>query len=66
MDTVGAGDGFAAGVISGVMEGLSLPEAVLRGNAIGTIQIMNVSDNEGLPTRPELERFMAETPRKPY
>ena len=48
------------------MEGLSLPEAVLRGNAIGTIQIMNVSDNEGLPTRPELERFMAETPRKSY
>jgi 2-dehydro-3-deoxygluconokinase len=58
VDTVGAGDGFAAGVISAVIEGLSLEEAVRRGNAIGTIQVMNVSDNEGLPTRKELELFM--------
>lgn len=64
VDTVGAGDGFAAGVISGVMEGLPLPEAVRRGCAIGTIQIMNVSDNEGLPTREELERFQRENRQK--
>lgn len=60
VDTVGAGDGFAAGVISGVMEGLPLEEAVQRGCAIGTIQLMVVSDNEGLPTREELAKFMAE------
>lgn len=65
VDTVGAGDGFAAGVISGLMEDLSLEDAVVRGNAIGTIQIMHVSDNEGLPTRDELARFMQETPRQP-
>lgn len=59
VDTVGAGDGFAAGVISGVMEGLSLEQAVQRGCAIGTIQIMHISDNEGLPTRQELEAFMS-------
>lgn len=59
VDTVGAGDGFAAGVISAIVEGLTLEEAVRRGNAIGTIQIMNISDNEGLPTRDELDRFMA-------
>lgn len=64
VDTVGAGDGFAAGVISGLMEGLSLENAVVRGSAIGAIQIMHVSDNEGLPTREELARFMAETPRR--
>ncbi len=64
VDTVGAGDGFAAGVISGVMEGLGLEKAVQRGSAIGTIQIMHVSDNEGLPTRPELEKFMAENKQK--
>lgn len=57
VDTVGAGDGFAAGVESALMEGLSLEEAVRRGSAIGTIQIMHVSDNEGLPTREELEAF---------
>lgn len=58
VDTVGAGDGFAVGVLSAVAEGLSLEEAVCRGNAIGTIQIMNVGDNEGLPTPEELKNFM--------
>lgn len=58
VDTVGAGDGFAAGVISAVMEGLPIAEAARRGNAIGAIQVMSVGDNEGLPTREELEGFM--------
>lgn len=60
VDTVGAGDGFAAGVISAVAEGLPLEEAVRRGNAIGTLQVMHVGDNEGLPTRGILEKFMAD------
>lgn len=61
VDTVGAGDGFASGFLSATLEGLSLGEALKRGNAIGTIQIMNPSDNEGLPTRDELEYFMTNT-----
>jgi len=61
VDTVGAGDGFAAGVISAYAEGLSLEEAVRRGNAIGTIQVMSEGDNEGLPTKDQLQKFMAET-----
>lgn len=60
VDTVGAGDGFAVGVITGLMEGLSVREAVKRGNAIGAIQVMSRGDNEGLPTMPELAKFMAE------
>ena len=35
-------------------------ESVQRGNAIGAIQVMNVSDNEGLPTKEELNKFMKE------
>lgn len=62
VDTVGAGDGFAAGVLSAYAEGLSLQETVKRGNAIGTIQVMSKGDNDGLPTRKELEIFMANTP----
>jgi len=58
VDTVGAGDGFATGVISGLIEGLPLEEAVLRGNAIGSIQVQHSSDNEGLPTRDELASYM--------
>lgn len=35
VDTVGAGDGFAVGVISALLEGHSLHQAVTRGNKIG-------------------------------
>ncbi len=58
VDTVGAGDGFAVGVISGRLEGLPLKECVKRGNAIGAIQVQHISDNEGLPTKEALEAFM--------
>lgn len=54
VDTVGAGDGFAAGVISALAEGKSLKEAAKRGLVIGAIQITHKSDNEGLPTKAEL------------
>lgn len=59
VDTVGAGDGFAAGVISALAEGLTLPEANRRGLAIGAIQVSHKSDNEGLPTRERLEEVLA-------
>lgn len=54
VDTVGAGDGFAAGVISSLAEGETLEKAAFRGNVIGAVQIAHKSDNEGLPTRQEL------------
>lgn len=58
VDTVGAGDGFAAGVISAVAEGLSLQEATKRGTVIGSIQIAHKGDNEGLPTKEKLAEIM--------
>lgn len=60
VDTVGAGDGFAVGVLSAYLEGLGIPEMIDRGNAIGSIQVSVASDNEGLPTREELDRYMKE------
>lgn len=54
IDTVGAGDGFAAGVVSALAEGEPLEQAAFRGNVIGAIQITHKSDNEGLPTREQL------------
>ena len=60
VDTVGAGDGFAAGVITGLMEELPLQDAVRRAAAIGAIQVMSRGDNEGLPTRAALDQFMKE------
>ncbi|MDU2784674.1 MAG: sugar kinase [Enterobacter sp.] len=54
VDTVGAGDGFAVGVISALLEGKTLPQAVARGNKIGSLAIQVQGDSEGLPTRAQL------------
>ncbi|MBA1192962.1 sugar kinase [Pseudomonas entomophila] len=55
IDTVGAGDAFAVGVVSALLEGLSLDDAVARGNWCGSRAVQSRGDMEGLPTRPELE-----------
>lgn len=57
IDTVGAGDGFAVGIISALLEGKSLPAAILRGNKIGSLAIQAIGDSEGLPTRAALGDF---------
>ena len=54
IDTVGAGDAFAVGVISAMLEGLGVPEAVQRGVWIGARAVQVRGDTEGLPTRTEL------------
>lgn len=54
VDTVGAGDGFAVGVISALLEGKTLEHAVSRGNKIGSLAIQVIGDSEGLPTRSSL------------
>ena len=58
VDTVGAGDGFAAGILSALMEGKNLYEAVRRANAVGAIQVTSIGDNDGLPSRAQLAGFM--------
>ena len=54
VDTVGAGGGFGVGVVSALLEGLPLAEAVLRGNRIGARVVQFPGDCDGLPTRQEL------------
>ena len=54
VDTVGAGDGFAVGLISALLEKRSLDEAVQRANWIGSRAVQSRGDMEGLPTRLEL------------
>ena len=64
VDTVGAGDGFASGVITALLEGLDSEHLLERANAVGAIQVTSVSDSEGLPTAEELRAFIASAPRK--
>jgi 2-dehydro-3-deoxygluconokinase len=55
VDTVGAGDGFAVGVVSALLEGRSVVDAVRRGAWIGARAVQVLGDTEGLPTRAQLE-----------
>ncbi|MBM7691549.1 2-dehydro-3-deoxygluconokinase [Peribacillus deserti] len=59
VDPIGAGDAFAAGVLSGLLDGLSLEEAARRGNAMGALATMVNGDAEGLPVRSDLALFMS-------
>ncbi|MFC4402751.1 sugar kinase [Gracilibacillus xinjiangensis] len=58
IDPVGAGDGFAAGFTSGLLDGIAIEEAVKRGNAIGAMVTMVNGDVEGLPEKNEIDRFL--------
>lgn len=54
VDTVGAGDGFAAGLVSALLEGRGLQAALRRATWIGARAVQVPGDTEGLPTRAEL------------
>ena len=58
VDTVGAGDGFATGVLSGLLDGQSYENALIKGNAIGALMVTSKGDNSSLPTQEELEEFI--------
>jgi len=55
VDTVGAGDGFAVGVITALLQGRGVADAVRRGSWIGARAVQVLGDTEGLPTPADLE-----------
>ncbi|MFC7680962.1 sugar kinase [Paenibacillus sp. GCM10028914] len=59
IDPVGAGDGFAAGFISGLLRKDDLPVAVSRANAVGAIVVGIQGDTEGLPNEEELQAMLS-------
>ncbi|MDB5085985.1 MAG: phosphomethylpyrimidine kinase family protein [Bacilli bacterium] len=59
IDTVGAGDGFAAGFLSSWLDQLPLAECLRRANAIGAMATQYYGDWEGLPRTAELEAFLS-------
>lgn len=56
VDTTGAGNAFAAGLISGVIEDMPLAEAVVRANACGCVSIQK--QGEYFPDASELREYM--------
>ncbi|OPJ56654.1 2-dehydro-3-deoxygluconokinase [Clostridium chromiireducens] len=49
VDTVGAGDGFAAGFLNALIKGETLEGCVRYANAVGSLVVGVEGDNEGLP-----------------
>ncbi|MGI8316711.1 sugar kinase [Halobacillus mangrovi] len=64
VDPVGAGDGFAAGCLSGLVDDLEWKEAVRRGNAVGAMATMVEGDVEGLPDKQRLIAFINQTDKE--
>ncbi|WP_136066264.1 sugar kinase [Modicisalibacter radicis] len=62
VDTVGAGDGFAVGVVSALLDGLSPHAALRRGNLIGAEAVQVPGDMEGLPHRGRLQQLESALP----
>lgn len=56
----GAGDSFMGGFVSGLSEGLSVRDAVLRGSAAAAMVVARVGCAPAMPTRAELEAFLTD------
>ncbi|MGN6301243.1 MAG: sugar kinase [Angustibacter sp.] len=54
VDTLGAGDAFTAGLLSGLLDELEPLEALRRAVTLGAFAVSTAGDWEGLPTRAEL------------
>jgi sugar/nucleoside kinase (ribokinase family) len=64
VDTTGAGDAFAAGFITGILEGWPLPHTARFANAVAGLCITGVGASGGTTTMPETLAFMESTPLK--
>lgn len=57
VDLIGAGDAFAAGLISGLLREMPIKEAVEIANLVGALCITVKGDIEGLPTWEQVEVY---------
>lgn len=60
MDTTGAGDGFNAGLLNGLANGLPVTDAVIQGTSVASLVITKIGAMTALPTLNELNQFRKE------
>jgi sugar/nucleoside kinase (ribokinase family) len=65
IDTVGAGDGFAAGYLAAFLAGSSLQARVDQAAAVGALATTRRGDLEAMPHRAEVEALLSSTPYQP-
>ncbi len=58
VDTIGAGDGFAAGYLYSMIKGFNLKDSLFFANAVAAYVIGVPGDNEGLPYLDEVEALL--------
>lgn len=63
VETVGAGDAFAAGFIAGLAEGRTLAECGAMANCMGAMATKSADDYQSLPTRRELDVLLRKAPK---
>jgi len=64
IDTTGCGDGFSAGVISGLLSGLDPIGCATRGLACGSLVASGLGAAAGIVDLPQVEAFIREHPRR--
>lgn len=60
IDSVGAGDAFAAGVLVGHLEALGPEETVRLANAMGAAAVTSLGDTDGVPLRPGIQAMLSQ------
>lgn len=60
VDTIGGGDAFVGAIAVKIAEGNFVIDAIDYGNAAGALVTMKIGAQEGLPTKEELDKFIAE------
>jgi sugar/nucleoside kinase (ribokinase family) len=65
IDTVGAGDGFAAGYVAAFLAGGSLQERVDQGAAVGALATTRRGDLASMPCREEVDALLSSIPHQP-
>lgn len=63
VDTVGAGDGFNAGIIYGILQDWPLEKTLHFANTIGSMVVSVKGDNEGLPYLQDVQARLGEVER---
>jgi 5-dehydro-2-deoxygluconokinase len=62
LNVLGAGDAFLSGLLYGWLGGQSLPESARLGNACGALVVSRHGCTPAMPSRVELEDFLARAP----
>ena len=63
LSTIGAGDGFAAGFLYGLVRGFALEECLRFGNAAAAIVVSRISCSDAMPYLKELNETLTSAPR---